>query len=178
MKHRWLALGALALGLAGFVAGQVAAQDEMGGGMQMPEWTKRTKRTKQHEDLAKMVGTWDVTMKMWMVPDSPPMESTGISTGKALLGGNYVQQDFEGSVMGGPFEGVLMLGYDTVDKEFVSVWMDSFHPVMYVGRGTEKDGLTTYDAEEPDFMTGKKKKTRMTIRLDPNAKAEHACTSI
>ncbi len=106
MKHRWIALGALSLAFAGFVAGQVAAQDEMGGGggFQMPEWTKRTA---QHEELGKLAGTWDVVMKMWTAPDAPPMESIGTSTGKSILGGNYIQQDLKSSVMGMPLKVAL-----------------------------------------------------------------------
>ena len=39
-----------------------------------------------HKLLGELAGTWDYTVKMWMVPDAPPNESKGTATRKAHHG--------------------------------------------------------------------------------------------
>jgi hypothetical protein len=79
----------------------------------------------QHKMLGAMAGTWDVHVKMWMKPGDPPQESTGTATRTAILGGRFLEEKFEGSMMGQPFSGQGMTGYDNVTKKYVSTWADS-----------------------------------------------------
>src|SRR5262245_41553539 len=68
---------------------------------------------KEHEELAKCVGTWKVTGKHWVTSDAPPMESSGTSTFEMILGGRFLQEHHKGT-MGdmGPFEGIGTLGFN------------------------------------------------------------------
>ena len=61
--------------------------------------------------------------------------------------------------MGRPFKGKFILGYDTIDKEYVAIWFDTFSPVMSISRGAEKDGVVTKTAMDADWMSGKKVKS-------------------
>ena len=78
-----------------------------------------------HKKLAAMAGTFDAKVKMWMEPGATPTESSGTSTNELILGGRWLQQRFEGSVMGQPFSGVGYTGYDNIRKMYVGTWMDS-----------------------------------------------------
>ena len=49
-----------------------------------------------HKVLASMAGRWNTKIKTWMEPDKLPMESTGTSEQKMILGGGYLQQEFSG----------------------------------------------------------------------------------
>jgi hypothetical protein len=47
-----------------------------------------------HKMLASMVGSWKTKVKSWCDPNTGPMESTGTSEHKMLLGGRFLQQEF------------------------------------------------------------------------------------
>ena len=160
MRKSWLFVGVVALCGVSFLAGQVTAQEAEEMEMQPPEWMKLTK---EHEDFKKSVGDWTATSKHFMGPDAPPMESKGTATARLAFGGRFLEQDYTGEMAGQTFTGKLYVGFDTVDKEFVSIWLSDFSPVPWIGRGTEKDGVTTIFAMEPDWMTGKKIKTKMKL---------------
>ena len=78
-----------------------------------------------HKRLASLAGTWTTHTKEWMEPGKPPTESTGTCEYTALLDGRYVQQDCTGTMMGHPFTGIGMQGYDNVTKKYVTTWIDS-----------------------------------------------------
>jgi hypothetical protein len=79
----------------------------------------------QHKKLASMAGTWDAKVKMWMKPGEPPAESSGTATRSAILGGRYLEEKFDGTFMGQPFQGTGMTGYDNVTKKYVGSWADT-----------------------------------------------------
>ncbi|MHC4972830.1 MAG: DUF1579 family protein [Planctomycetota bacterium] len=164
MKNPKLWCIAALLGCVCFLVGNVTAQEEGGkkpaAGMgAMPE---HMKLTQEHADLKKMVGQWDSSWE-WTLP--MPMKGTGTATTKLILGGRFIRQDYESEMMGQPWQGVLHLGYDTIEKEFVSVWMDSGSPIMSVSRGKRQaDGSIKLIGMDPDHMTGKKHKVAVVTR--------------
>jgi hypothetical protein len=160
MRARWTKTAAVvAACTVCFLAGHVVAQDDSGGGaMQMPAWAQKGP---QHEVLAKTVGDWDVAMKMTMMPGQPPMEMQGRASGESVYDGRFVKLTFHGDYMGTPFEGTNILAYDRVDEEWVAIWYDSMSSYISISRGKEKDGVVTYEMNDPDWMTGQKKKTTM-----------------
>lgn len=110
-----------------------------------------------HARLAPMVGTFDVTVKMWNSPSAPPMESTGKSVNQWVLGNRWVAQNFEGNFMGMPFSGIGYTGYDNIKKAYVGTWMDSMSTQMMVSKGTIDSGgkSLTFDSSMDDPMSGK-----------------------
>lgn len=110
-----------------------------------------------HKKLDGMVGTWDAKVKMWMEPGAKPMESTGKAVSEWVLGGRWLQQKFDGSMMGMPFSGIGYTGYDNIRKMYVGTWMDS----MSTGAMTSSDGTGdasgkswTFTATSLDPMSG------------------------
>jgi hypothetical protein len=91
----------------------------------MEAWQKAATPGEAHKKLEPFVGTFDARVRMWSDPSRPPEDSTGTMTGTWVLGNRYVQQNFEGTFMGAPFNGVGYVGYDNVSKKIQSVWMDS-----------------------------------------------------
>ncbi len=96
-----------------------------------------------HKLLAQMEGNWSVKSRWWMDPNEPPMESTGSSVQKMVLDGRFLQQEFSGEMMGGPFAGIGFTGYDNHKGKFVSTWMDTTGTGIYNFEGNAgPDGKT------------------------------------
>ncbi|MHC4550097.1 MAG: DUF1579 domain-containing protein [Planctomycetota bacterium] len=165
MRNRWLWCGVALFGGLCFLMGSVVAQEESkkpgAGPGAMPGWMMLTK---EHAGLRKLVGEWDSEWRFWMAPDAPPSQGKGSARAKLIHGGRFLRQEYKSTMMGQPFEGLLFLGYDTIDKEFVLAWMDSMSPVMSISRGKERDGAVRLYGWEPDHETGKKRKMLSVVR--------------
>ena len=94
-----------------------------------------------HKLLAKLEGSWTTRTRSWMEPDKPPMESTGTCEQKLILDGHYLRQEYTGDMMGLPFHGLNLLGYNNHTKKYESVWIDSMSTAIFFFVGTaSKDG--------------------------------------
>lgn len=116
-----------------------------------------------HAWLAKMEGSFDYTVKMY-IPGQPPMESKGTSVSKVVFGGRYLYSTYKGDFGGQTFEGVGTIGYNNVAKRFESMWMDNMSTgTMFSTGELDKDKKTlTVVGEEFDPMTKKASKVRET----------------
>jgi hypothetical protein len=90
----------------------------------------------EHKTLAAMTGKYDAEVTMKMAPDAPEMKSKGKETNEMILGGRYIKSDYAGDMMGMPFNGTSLSGYDNTKKKFVSVWADSMSTSLMVSEGT------------------------------------------
>ncbi len=93
---------------------------------------------KEHELMTIQVGTWDTTMKLWMggnKPGSQPLESTGIAEVKWVLGGRFLEEKSSGMIMGQPYEGMNLFGYDVFARKYVTVHADNMNTAMYTAEG-------------------------------------------
>lgn len=104
-----------------------------------------------HELLGRMAGSWSVTSRCCMEAGSSPLESTGSSEQKMILGGRFLSQEFSGDMMGSPFSGIGFTGYDNHSGKYVSTWMDTMGTGIYYFEGTaEADGKTIVQSCEYD----------------------------
>jgi hypothetical protein len=120
----------------------------------------------EHAALAKDVGEWDVQETMWMAPGAPPQVNAGHATITAILDGKWFRQDYSGQFMGKPFTGLGLSGYDTVQKKYLYVWLDSFSTPMSSSTGTSTDGgktITYTSRMELCPMTGGPLTTRSVL---------------
>ena len=104
-----------------------------------------------HKLLAKLEGSWTTRSRGWLEPGKPAMESIGTCEQKLVLDGHYLQQVYTGDMMGAPFTGINLLGYNNHTKNYESIWLDSMNTAIhfFVGKGSA-DGKTitqecTYD---------------------------------
>ena len=109
-----------------------------------------------HKLLAKLEGSWTTRTRGWMEPDKPPVESTGTCEQKLVLDGHYLQQEYTGDMMGVPFSGINLLGYDNHVRKYVSVWLDSMSTAIYYFEGTASaDGrIITQECNYDDPVRG------------------------
>jgi hypothetical protein len=137
-------------------AKKMPSQEEM-----MKRWQEAMTPGPQHKMLEESVGTWDAEVKMWMNgPTGEPTVSKGTSENKMVLGGRYLQQDFTSEMMGQPFVGTGVTGYDNFKKKYVGSWIDNMSTGLATMEGVlDKDGKSvTMWGKMDDPMTGAKDK--------------------
>ena len=78
-----------------------------------------------HKMLASSDGKWETDVTSIWEPGKPPEKSKGTVENKMILGGRYQQSVHKGMMMGMPFEGMSITGYDNAKKMFVSTWVDN-----------------------------------------------------
>lgn len=102
----------------------------------------------QHADLKQMVGTWKTHVKEWEDPAQPAQESDGTSVMEMSLGDRQLIEHFSGTMMGMPYEGTGILGFNNMTGEYEHVWMDNFNTGKMWSHGTKAaDGTVTMTAD-------------------------------
>lgn len=91
----------------------------------MKNWESYMTPSDAHKIMASWDGTWNGDITMWQTPDAPPQISKTVSTNKTILGGRYQEAVHNGDMMGMPFEGRSMMGYDNAKKVFTNTWVDN-----------------------------------------------------
>jgi len=89
-----------------------------------------------HRALASGVGSYDLAIKSWHEPGGPPMEETGTAVRTMGLDGRVLFEELESAMMGMPFTGHGMTGYDNVTGKYWSTWTDSMSTGLMVSEGT------------------------------------------
>ncbi len=121
-----------------------------------------------HEMLASIVGDWTYTSRMWMNPGASPTESKGTVTYTALLGGRFVQGQYRGDMMGMPFEGLGLMGYDNTAGQFQASWVDNMGTsITYLtGQYDAANKTYTFTGQEDDPVNpGAKINVREVVRV-------------
>jgi hypothetical protein len=141
----------------------------------MAMMTEMAKPGQNHKMLETSVGSWSYTVKWWMSPDAPPMESTGTSVGRSVMGGRYVVTDHtgkmqmpgaDGKMMDMEFKGMAIEGYDNTKKKFVSSRIDNMGTGIMNMEGTyDASAKTLTYAGEYEPMPGMKTKMREAIKI-------------
>jgi Protein of unknown function (DUF1579) len=107
--------------------------------------------------IAKSAGTWTGTVTMWTPENATPTTSTMEATNTMILGGRYLQSSNKGTMMGQPFEGIGVTGYDNSKKVFVSSWVDNMGTGMIFMEGTWDASTNSMllSGKNTDPLTGK-----------------------
>jgi hypothetical protein len=116
---------------------------------------------RDHQWLKQLTGEWDVTFRMYMQPDQPPVESAGTDSVRTL-GEHWIIAETKSTVMGSPYHGMLSLGYNALTKQFNGTWIDSFGGQLWVYKGTLNDAgdTLTLETEGPSLTQGPDKTAR------------------
>jgi hypothetical protein len=118
-----------------------------------------------HKAMAAQAGSYDVKARSWDAPGAPAREENGTATRSMALDGRVLVEDFKGNMMGMPFSGHGMRGYDNVTGKYWGTWMDSMSTGLMVSEGTCDDkNACTFTGSWNDPVTKGKVNSRMTSR--------------
>ena len=98
-------------------------------------------------------------------PGEPPMEETGTATRKMVMDGRVLVEDLSSSMMGMPFKGQGMHGFDNVTGKHWSTWIDSMSTGVMLSEGTcDAQGACTFTGTYNDPVKKGPATLRMTSR--------------
>jgi len=113
------------------------AQDQ--GEMKMtPEqeaWMKAAMPGKHHQYLAALVGDFTADVKIWMTPDSEPMQFNGTVSREWVLDGHFIKETIKADSDMGPFEAISYIGYNNLDGQYESIWLENTSTAITSGSG-------------------------------------------
>jgi len=128
-----LSAAALIVFTAGGLFAQTSPQDQQKA---LEAYAKAMAVTENHGHLKFFVGKWDVKSTMWTFPGTPPTTSQNTGEVTSILGGRFIMTKFSGTMMGQPFEGVQINGYDNMQKKYLTFWIDSSSTTFFLFSGT------------------------------------------
>ena len=169
-----LAVAGIAL-LATLAAAQTGKEPQMTPEQQaeMEAWMKAGTPGAQHQALAATAGNYDVKVKSWHDPKGPASEDSGTAKRTMTLSGRVMVEDLSCTMMGMPFSGHGMMGYDNVTGKYWGTWNDSMSTAVFVTEGTcDAAGKScTFTGTMNDPVKKTPIKTRMTTKW-PSATTE------
>jgi len=159
---RAFAIGAIAATMSadGALADQPADKggapkmDAVAEAAMMAEMNKMGAPGPEHKMLEAQVGKWKTVSKSWMGPGEPDV-SDGTAEYELILGGRFLLSRFHGKMMGQPFEGFSLMGYDRMAKSYNGYWTDTMSTAVYpMLKGTWDDAAKTlnFNVEWPNPM--------------------------
>ncbi len=145
---------------------QLYAQTEA----EMKAWQNYMTPGEVHKMIAQYDGEWNEEITMWMDPSAPPTKTTATSKNEMILGGRYQLSKITGNMMGMPFEGMSLIGYDNAKKTITSSWIDNFGTGIMTLEGTwdEPTKTITLKGKTVDPMTGKDVWVRQVMKFIDN----------
>lgn len=158
MTRRLVLAGGALFTVSVFVTGRALSDDKPNPAQPTPdemaamqaEWAKLAAPGEHHKHLDYFVGKWRAKTKMWMGgPGSQAVESDGTSEVKWVLGGRYLLDRHQGSLMGQPYEGMGLTGYDNYRNMYTGSWFSNMSTNMLTMTGTRhpQTGVFTYYGE-------------------------------
>jgi hypothetical protein len=121
----------------------------------------------EHKVLASLAGEWDAETRCNMMTDAngKPTVNKGTCKSRLILGGRFLEEEFKGEMMGQPFNGRGLVGYDKEKKKYISTWVDDMGTGVFVSEGTaDASGkVITQEGKMDDPTTGEKDKTMRLI---------------
>jgi len=148
------ALVALTAFLTAGIIKAATPQDQDEQAKMMELYMKMAKPGKPHQELARLVGQWNVEMSSYCTPGNP-MTTKGSATFETILGGRFVLQRQKADMGNGmTMEGFQILGYDNVQKKYVGVWLDNWSTGIHASTGqVDENGQVCMQGLMKDAMT-------------------------
>jgi len=120
--------------------------------------------------LEPMVGSFDVKIRTWADPSSPPVESQATSISAWVLGNRYVQSMLSGYLHDEPFSGIGYIAYDNASETYQAAWMDtgSTGITWYTGSMGESGESAIMKANVTNPLTSKPSPIELRLSIAEN----------
>lgn len=164
MKMKILAVSVAVTCALGIVSGQVSSAEQATAKgpskaeqkAVMAEWAKLAAPGEGHKQLDYFVGTWETKLKVWLGgPGSKPVITLGTAEIDWIIGGRFLQERLQGTMMGEYFESMTLTGYDNYGNmyERTSVSTTGTNMLSMRGMRNPQTGLYTFygEMDEPSL---------------------------
>jgi len=132
----------------------------------MKNWQAFMTPGEVHKMMASWNGTWKADITTYE-PGKPAAKTTGTAVNKMILGGRYQETVNTATMMGMPFEGRGLLGYNNATKMFESAWVDNMGTGVMKMTGSwdaaTKSVTLTGKGVDPATMTEKDSRQVFTV---------------
>jgi hypothetical protein len=120
--------------------------------------------------LTPLIGTFNVVIKTWVTPTSPPIESRAASVNTWVLGDRYVQMMLNADTPNDPFSGTGHIAYDNVTRNYQAAWMDtgSTGITMYTGKIDASGKTALLKGSIPNALTAKPTPVELRLTIQPD----------
>jgi len=152
---------------------ETAAEPVLDSAAQMKAWQDYATPGNPHKLMADEVGTWNCDMTFWSEPNGKAEKATSTANIKMILGGRYQEANYQGTMMGQPFEGKSTLAYNNASKEYTTTFIDNMGTGMMVAVGTydEKTKSMELKGDMVNPLNGKKTPYREVYTIvDPKTR--------
>ena len=161
----WTLACAAALPALAQEAGADAAQMTPEQQAQMEAYMAAGTPGEQHRQLAKAAGSYDLEIRSWQDPSAPATVEKGTAKRRMALGDRVMIEEVSSQMMGHPFTGLGMSGYDNVTGKHWSTWNDSMSTGLMVSEGScDAAGSCTFTGSWTDPVSKQPITSRMTTR--------------
>ncbi len=111
-----------------------------------------------HKALDAFVGNWKTEVKSWCEPGGPPNVSQGTAKASWTLNRHFLEEEVHGEMMGKPFTGRSLMGYDNIKQTFNTVWVSDMQTAMVTseGKGGKDNKVITLEGKSNCPATGRK----------------------
>ncbi len=126
--------------------------------------------SEKHQLLAPMEGEWKAIIKMFSPDGKIISEPSGKMNSKMILGGRFLEQNFNGEVVNGQsFNGRGFFGYNDVAKIWQSCWIDDASTQLQTATGIyQANNIEWQMAETIQLEGGGKVEKLSSIRIHSN----------
>jgi len=125
---------------AGVQSGSAASRPDADKAEMMKKVEAAGKPGPGHQALNALEGNWKAEVKCWMQPGGSPEVSQGTAHASWKFNGRFLEEEFHGQMMGKPFTGRTLLGFDNTKQTFNSVWVSDTQTSMFTSEGKGDNG--------------------------------------
>lgn len=135
----------------------------------MKKWMESATPGEPHKVLGQFVGKWETASRMWMEgPGKPAAESKGLAEIKWILDGRFLLEETSSQIMGMPYKGMIVTGYDNYKKRYIFSYVDNMGTANYTGEGMiDQSGkiITMYGKMDDPMVDERDKPVRYVTRI-------------
>jgi hypothetical protein len=121
-----------------------------------------------HKALEAFVGNWKAEVKCWHDKDGAAQVSQGTAKTKWILNGHFLEEEFQGEMMGKRFNGRTLIGFDNIRQAFKIVWISDMQTSIFTseGKGEQGNKVITLEGVSDCPATGRRNiKVKTTYRV-------------
>ena len=128
-------------------------------------WEAAAKPGPEHDKLKWFEGTWQVETTDLM--SESHVVDKGEMTCKMVMGGRFLEMDYEGKYHGKFFHGAGYLGYSNADKHYENFWIDTAGTAMsFMSGSVDAAGkVFTFMGDMTDPMSGQKAQMKEVLTI-------------